>query len=246
MRAEGGLFVLVGPDAGPAFMQSVALAHDALAVLLDGRLAVLPDRAVTVWVFSSPSRFASFLKKRVVDAPWGDSPFGLYHAATREIFVNAAPGVTTLTHELMHPLLQADFPRAPTWLVEGIASLYEAPDLSVRGEIHGKPNYRRDELLSALRRAPRGDAPRLDALFGMSTEAFRTPKELELLHYAMAREAVRWLDDGGKLWPFYQAWREGVLDDPGGERAFERVVGKTPAEANGAWVAWVEGKGGGP
>jgi hypothetical protein len=57
---------------------------------------------------------------------------------------------------------------------------------------------------------------------------------------------MRWLDAGGKLWPFYQAWRGGVLDDPSGERAFERVVGKTPAEANRAWVAWVERKADGP
>ena len=57
---------------------------------------------------------------------------------------------------------------------------------------------------------------------------------------------MRWLDAGGKLWPFYWAWRDGVLDDPSGEKAFMRVVGRTPAEANGDWARWVMGKGGAP
>lgn len=46
----------------------------------------------------------------------------------------------------------------------------------------------------------------------------------------MARYACQWLDERGKLWPFYRAWRDGVRDDPSGEKAFERIVGMTQAE----------------
>jgi hypothetical protein len=38
----------------------------------------------------------------------------------------------TLTHEIVHPMLEADFPGAPEWLEEGIASPFEAPVLAAR------------------------------------------------------------------------------------------------------------------
>ena len=37
----------------------------------------------------------------------------------------AGLGLGTLTHELVHPLIEADFPSAPTWLNEGIATWYQ-------------------------------------------------------------------------------------------------------------------------
>jgi len=44
--------------------------------------------------------------------------------------MNAGLGLGTLTHELIHPIVETDFPRAPTWINEGIASLFEAPMIS--------------------------------------------------------------------------------------------------------------------
>jgi hypothetical protein len=71
----------------------------------------------------------------------------------------------------------------------------------------------------------------------MTDDAFRDGDEP--LHYAMARYACQWLDDQGKLWPFYRAWREGHEEDPSGARAFAAVMGKTPEEASEAWLGWV-------
>ena len=238
VRVESDLFVLVDVNAGRAFEPSVTLTHDFLAVLLDGRLTDLPYRAVTVWLFGMATRFDAFRKGRADDAP--ETPYGLYHSKTREIFVNtASAGIFTLTHELMHVLIESDLPLAPVWLAEGLASLYELPDLtSEPGQIHGKVDQRRKDLLDALS-SPRKKTVTLDALFAMSDAAFRDP-ETEWVHYAQAREAMRWLDTKRKkLWPFYTAWRGGILDDPTGEKAFRSVVGETPAEANGEWLAWV-------
>lgn len=234
---QSDLFVLVDVDAGRAFEPSVTLTHDFLAVLLDGRLSHLPYEAVTVWLFGTATRFNKFRAQRVPGAP--ETPYGLYHSSTREIFVNtASAGITTLCHELTHPLLEADAPRAPVWFLEGMASLYELPDLiSEPGQVHGKPDQRRDDLLRALS-SGMGNTIRLETLFAMSDDKFRDA--LEGVHYAMAREAIRWLDSKEhKLWPFYTAWRDNILDDRTGEKAFRRVVGKTPAEASDAWLAWV-------
>jgi hypothetical protein len=72
----------------------------------------------------------------------------------------------------------------------------------------------------------------------MNDATFRGP--LEKLHYATARYVCQWLDQRGMLWPFYRAWRDGFGADPTGEKAFERVVGMSPAKANAAWTAWAK------
>jgi hypothetical protein len=165
------------------------------------------------------------------------SPYGFYRPDVRTIVMNAGPGIGTLTHEMVHPLVEADFPGAPTWIDEGIASLFEAPVLSRDGEIHGAKNWRLPRLRTALGSPREREATRLDALFGMSDATFRDDDET--LHYAMARYACQWLDEHEQLWGFYRAWRDDAADDPTGERAFASVVGETPREANARWQAWV-------
>jgi hypothetical protein len=229
----------VDAAAGPLFPKSVDLARDALAVLYDGRLFELPDQAVTVWICGTTDGFLKLIGERAPNVH--DLPYGAYDATRREIFVNTATaGIFTLTHELMHPLLQSDFPRAPTWLVEGMASLFEKPDLkSEPGQIHGLPDQRRGDLLAAL--ASPGGAARITvpALFALTEDAFRV-RSLEVEHYAAARELMRWMDARGWLWRFYTGWRDAVLDDPTGERTFTRVTGSTLADATAPWLAWVK------
>jgi len=150
--------------------------------------------------------------------------------------MNAGLGLGTLTHELVHPLLETDFPTAPIWINEGIASLFEAPVIPKAGEIHGVKNWRWPKLRAALL-GKNKDAAGMDRLFGMNDDGFRD--EHEGLHYAMARYFCQWLDDHDQLWPFYRKWRDGVANDPTGEKAFLAVVGKTPKDAAAEWRKWV-------
>ncbi len=151
--------------------------------------------------------------------------------------MNVGPGVGTLTHELVHPLVQADFPDAPDWIDEGIASLFERFTMPRPGEIHGTKNWRLPRLRRALASRTEHGLALPSALFGMSDATFRG--EREDLHYATARYLCQWLDARGELWPFYQRWRDGVATDPTGERAFKLVVGTSPGDADRAWSLWV-------
>jgi hypothetical protein len=163
----------------------------------------------------------------------------MYHPSIRRIVMNAGSGLGTLTHELVHPIVEADFPNAPTWVNEGIASLYEAPVIPKAGEVHGVKNWRWPRLITGMKRDDEKNDARLDALFGMSDEAFRR-EPLERLHYATARYVMQWLDQKGWLWTFYRAYRDGFEDDKTGAKAFARATGMTPAAANAAWTAWVK------
>jgi peptidoglycan hydrolase-like protein with peptidoglycan-binding domain len=54
-------------------------------------------------------------------------------------------GYGTLLHEMIHALIAADFPNAPAWLNEGLASLYERTQWS-NSQLHALPNWRMDGL----------------------------------------------------------------------------------------------------
>ena len=39
--------------------------------------------------------------------------------------MNSATALGTLSHELVHPYMETNFPNVPSWFNEGLASLYE-------------------------------------------------------------------------------------------------------------------------
>ena len=107
-------FVLVDADHGSRFPAAVDLARKAVDALFDGRFEKHPTRAVTVFVFSSQYGFQRFFTART----HGPCPttFGEYARVPREIVMHATRGAETLNHELVHPIIQEDFPRArPGW-----------------------------------------------------------------------------------------------------------------------------------
>ncbi len=250
IRVVGGVFVLVDVgEPSPLFEKAAELIDRALPPLFDGRFSKRPAEGVTALFFPTAKPYAAYCHERYPDA---GLVLGLYQPARRELAVDVSLGeayLPSFTHEVVHPLVAADFPFAPLWLNEGIASLFEAPVFGDDGSIHGVPrNWRYDDFLKPAFASPvERKLLRLDALFGMSTRTFRegldgakgdAAKEIEGVHYALARSVCAWLDAQGKLWPFYRAWRDGFDDDETGERAFRSVMGGTPKELNAAWAAW--------
>lgn len=229
------VFLVAAPSG--ALGGSAAVARKALEAYFNGRFARRPARAVAVLLFDSAPPYRAYCQAR-----WGEpcpSPFGFYASDSRTVVMNAGPGIGTLTHELVHPIVEADFPGAPDWINEGLASLYEAFSMPKPGDIRGHKNWRHPALLAALRSAKGREHASLPALFAMSDREFRGDREA--LNYASARYFCQWLDSQKKLWPFYQAWRDGRAQDPTGEKAFAATMGKSPAELDGEWASWVKG-----
>lgn len=218
--------------------------HEALAALLNGRFSRRPSRAVTVYVFPDGESFDWRCESRL-DRPC-ISYLGVWIKETREIMVDQEPGPTTLVHELVHPLIEADEEAvpggppawaAPRWMREGLSALFELPVIH-GGEIHGATNWRLEDLQRALGSRTERDLVHLDALFRMPADLF--DGEHAGAAYAVARFACQWMDsDQDKLWTFWRTWRRTAADDPTGEKAFAEVFGRTPREADAAWQKWV-------
>lgn len=227
------IFVIVNPP-GANNDASINLMRSAMAGFMNGRFDQKPEQAISVYLFPTAQGYEQFCAKKY-NAPC-IAHFGFYQPTDRYMVMNIGLGLGTLTHEIVHPLVEADFPGAPTWINEGIASVFEQPQIPKAGEIHGGKNWRHPRLKKALT-TPEKDKARLDRFFGMKDEVFRGDDED--LHYAAARYICQWLDERGKLWAFYHRWRDNVTTDPTGEKSFKEVVGMTPAQAHPDWAKWV-------
>jgi hypothetical protein len=228
------VFLLAGPNAG-ATSGAKPFIDAVLAAFMNGRFGRAPERAITIFMFPQVAQFHAFCRKR--SGANCISEFGFYDPSDRIIIMNGGAN-GTLSHELTHPFVEADFPNAPTWLNEGIASLYEQPILAKKGEIHGGKNWRLPRLKQAVYgNSALSSIARLDTLMTLTEETFRD--ENESLHYAIARYMCQWLDERGMLWDFYHAYRDSFADDPTGAKSFTKVVGASPRESTEVWLKWV-------
>jgi hypothetical protein len=230
------VFVLVTPVGSGSLGQTKALTKNVLQAYFNGRFSKRPTQAISVYLFPDAKPYEAYCQKR-----WGQacgSSFGFYRPDERRIVMNAGPGIGTLTHELVHPIMESDFPDAPEWLNEGIASLFEALSMPAPGQVHGVKNWRHPRLLRALRSPKEHDKASLPALFGTTDRSFRDDDED--LHYATARYLCQWLDQQSKLWPFYQRFRDHHAEDPTGEQSFQAITGQSVADANDDWASWVK------
>ncbi len=231
----GEVYVVAGPPGSGVIDSSVPFIERVLEAYHNGRFRARPPKAIGIYLFPDATSYERYCQARFSEHCM--SIYGFFSPEARALVMNIGLGIGTLSHELVHPILEADFPHAPTWINEGIASLYEAPVMPRRGEIHGRKNWRYPRLQAALSSPRQRAGASLPELFRMSDEQFRGVGED--LHYAMARYLCQWLDQHAQLWPFYQQWRDHYEADRFGEKAFEAAVGRTPADANDAWVRWV-------
>jgi hypothetical protein len=242
-----GSFVLVDvPPGGPLYEKAKALLVRAVPALQslfgdDPRARAL--EAVTVLLFSNGQAFRTYVRTVTADET---TPYGVYLPGPHEIAVDLSLGPEawkTMTHEVVHVLMDARFPEAREWFREGLASYFEEPVFAPDGSIRGAPkNWRNGALLEALHSPSERENARLERVFGLTHARFVEGSARDVaLNYALARSACAWMDAKGKLWPFYRAYREAWSRDESGKGAFTRVMGGTPEEEEKAWRAWVEG-----
>jgi hypothetical protein len=269
-RLEGSVYLLISPE-GPAMLSAgTGELRRALRFDYDGHSTPSdetspppftrhPDHAISVYLFATRAAFVDFsVHHESVDPDHPVKLLGFFAPSSHDLVISGQEGLGTLEHETIHTIVPAaDFPGVPRWMNEGLASLFEQPQVVADGTMHGQSNAR----YAVLQRALSGDAgamparPSLVGLFAMSNHEFVGGSPLtsegtldeaaktaaELLHYGMARSFCHWLDSNHhrKLWYLYHAWRDGFASDRTGEKAFAAVMGGSPAALEADWEAWV-------
>jgi hypothetical protein len=169
-----------------------------------------PTRPITVLLFRTEYGYNRYSQAMFGEA--GISPYGYYKPNLRTLLVNVATGDGSLLHELTHALVDFDFPNAPDWLNEGLASLHEQSrfrDGPGGPWIEGLVNWRLQGLQHVIHDG------RLRSLVSLVEERnFRGP--LEGTNYAQARYFCLYLQQQRLLEEFYHTFRQNHSRDPRG------------------------------
>lgn len=191
-----------------------------------------PGLPIAVYLFRDEPAYEAYCVRRYREKP--STPYGFFRAEERKLVMNIATGGGTLIHELVHPLLAADFPGVPAWFNEGFASLHEQCDIR-DGALQGLVNWRLPALQQAIREGAR--IPLKDLTAMPAGEFYRR----STLPYAESRYLCLYLQETGRLVDYYKAFRRAAAEqkDATGAATLETIAGKPLAELEADWVAWV-------
>lgn len=188
-------------------------------------------KTVNIFVFKDYDSYEMGVKRFLGMDPI--SPYGHYGHTQKYIVVNYETGPGTMVHELTHALMSEDFPEAPIWMAEGMASLYE--HCVAEGDmLKGDDNWRLPELQAALKA---GTLTPLTTLLSMTPDVFRSHNES--LNYAQSRYFCKYLEELGILPRVYKDFRDNYAQDPTGGKMIIRTFGKPLEVVEAAWKRWI-------
>lgn len=222
-------FVVVG-DPAPREVKRIAsgFLRSKIQLLEKDFFAKRPDKLIEVWLFNGEKSFRRGAKKFFNDTP--DTPFGYYSPEASALIMNIN-GLGTLSHELVHPYMEANFPEVPAWFNEGLASLFERPS-EKHGHLIGLPNWRLPELKREIRA---NTLPKLSKLLTTTRDEFY---EANYDSYAYARYLVEYLQDQDKLHDFYVKFQADDKDRTG-QTALAVVLGEDLESFEPKFRKWV-------
>ena len=226
-------FVVLGDEPKPLVKQrAIQTVRWAVTRLKAAYFERDPDQIIEIWLFADDDSYRRNTWKFFRERP--DTPYGYYSPSNKALIMNIRTGGGTLVHELVHPFMEANFPEAPSWFDEGLASLYEQCG-DEGGEIHGYTNWRLAGLQEALRD---GVVPPTSTLTATGEQPFYDDDPGT--NYAQARYLCYYLQEHGLLRRYYREFRQNVGEDPTGFETLRRILGvEDMARFDRQWASWV-------
>ncbi|MBN1633276.1 MAG: hypothetical protein JW917_03835 [Ignavibacteria bacterium] len=175
-----------------------------------------PDELITIFLFKDDITYTYWAEKLFGDSDL--SPYGYYKPSDKAMLMNISTGGGTLIHELTHAFVRYDFPDIPSWLNEGLGSLYERCSLS-GGNITGYVNWRLPGLQKAINNKTYTSLTKLvnttdDEFYGDNSG----------FNYAQARYLCYYLQENGLLKKFYKTFRDRYEEDKTGKKFLEEIL----------------------
>ncbi len=194
-----------------------------------------PADILDVFLFKGKASYMTGAKALFGHTP--STPYGYFSSAEKALVMNIATGGGTLVHEIVHPFVAANFPACPSWLNEGLGSLYEQAS-ERKGRIIGLTNWRLAGLQKAIKA---GKVPEFKKLCSTTTDQFYNKDKGT--NYAQARYLCYYLQEKDLLKTYYHAFFKDRKKDPSGYGTLKKTLGlKTDKEMQKFkkdWEAWV-------
>ena len=191
-----------------------------------------PREILDIWLFKDKESYEKHATALFGSRP--TTPYGYFSSRHKALVMNISTGGGTLVHEIVHPFVAADFPACPSWLNEGMGSLFEQCG-TVDGRIEGFTNWR----LAGLQKAIKGKRlPTFKALCSTTRAEFYD--DPHGTNYAQARYLCYYLQEHDLLRKFYRRFRANVESDPTGYKTLMSVLGtKDMTRFQGEWEGYV-------
>lgn len=217
-------FVVIGDEA-PSAVKRRAEGTVAWAVkkLKETYFDKDPNEILDIWLFKDKESYERNAQRLFDKKP--DTPFGYFSARDHALVMNIDTGGGTLVHEIVHPFVAANFPECPSWLNEGLGSLYEQCG-DENGQIHGYTNWRLHGLQEAIRAKK---TPTFKTLCSTGTKDFY--EKDRGTNYAQARYLCYYLQQHELLKKFYHEFHKNRQDDPTGYNTLKSILGRDDMDA---------------
>jgi len=210
-------FVVVGDESEAALQEhSERTVKWAVDKLKQDYFSKDPNEILDIWLFKDAASYERNAVTLFGSKP--TTPYGYFSSTHKALVMNISTGGGTLVHEIVHPFMEANFPACPSWLNEGLGSLYEQCG-EVEGHIHGYTNWRLPGLQNSIKA---GNVPAFKKLMSMSSSDFYDDDRGT--HYAQARYLCYYLQQRGLLVKFYREFHAHQKSDPSGYRTLQNIL----------------------
>ncbi len=176
-----------------------------------------PQKKMSIWIFKNSKSYQLYSKKLFNIDP--ETPYGYFLPSKNSIIINVDTGGGTLVHELVHPYLEANFENIPTWINEGVASLYEQCS-EKNGEMIGLTNWRLSELQKAINS---GKLITFKELSQLSRDDFYNSSESSL-YYAQSRYLFYYLQEKNLLKNYISELKSSQKSDLTGFETLQKTL----------------------
>ncbi len=195
-----------------------------------------PPKIITVFLLADTKTYKAVAKAVSGEPP--DTPYGYFSPSHNAMVMNIRTGGGTLVHEMFHAYGPANDPTMPSWINEGMASLYEqcgTRKVAGKEQIIGRTNWRLAGLQKHIR--AKTTVP-FDKLCQSSDNKFYSTA----CGYAQARYLMYYLQQNHKLRAFWATYSKTRAADPTGWGAMKTTLAslghKDIKKFQTMWEAW--------
>jgi len=193
--------------------------------------SVRPNDILKVFLFRDDKTYREYARKLFDDEP--TTPYGYYKREQKSLVMNIGTGTGTLVHEMVHALIETDFPDVPSWFNEGLGSLFEQCMVTEAG-LKGLVNWRLPILQRAIEEKKLVSLRKL-----VSTTSKKFYGDERGTNYAEARYFCMYMQELGLLEKFYKEFRANFKKDPTGSKTLQRIFRKNLDDVQRDWLTWV-------